>query len=122
MLGFRELVNSLHQLGVKNQFPVIAHINPDLPGKVKGGAKTVVGALLTATDNIILPAFTTRTMVIPEQVPPIMHLDMAAGVNPTLMWKSSPKNWQPMSPILRSPIHCIITQSLFVPLIQFSLL
>jgi aminoglycoside 3-N-acetyltransferase len=79
MLGFRELVNSLHQLGVKNQFPVIAHINPDLPSKVKGGAKTVVGALLTATDNIILPAFTTRSMVTPETGPANNALEYGSG-------------------------------------------
>ena len=69
MLGFREIVNGLHQLGVKKQYPVIAHIQPDLPKQVKGEASTLLGALLTATDNVLLPAFTTRTLVIPEWGP-----------------------------------------------------
>ena len=79
MLGFREIVNSLHQLGVTNQYPVIAHIDPDLTNKVKGGANTLVGALLTATDNVILPAFTTRTMVIPETGPANNALEYGSG-------------------------------------------
>jgi aminoglycoside 3-N-acetyltransferase len=79
MLGFREIVNNLHQLGVSNQYPVIAHINPDLPHNIKGGANTLVGALLTATDNAILPAFTTRTMVIPETGPANNALEYGSG-------------------------------------------
>ncbi len=79
MLGFREIVNGLHQLGVKNQYPVIAHIQPDLPDKVKGGASTVLGALLTATDNVLLPAFTTRTLVIPEWGPANNGLEYGSG-------------------------------------------
>jgi aminoglycoside 3-N-acetyltransferase len=79
MLGFREIVNRLHQLGVTNQYPVIAHVDPDLINKVKGGAKTVVGALLTATDNVILPAFTMRTMIIPETGPVNNALEYGSG-------------------------------------------
>jgi aminoglycoside 3-N-acetyltransferase len=79
MLGFREIVNSLHQLGVTNLFPVIAQIDPDLNKKVKGGANTLVGALLAATDNVILPAFTTRTMVIPETGPANNALEYGSG-------------------------------------------
>jgi aminoglycoside 3-N-acetyltransferase len=79
MLGFREIVNGLYQLGVKKQYPVITHIHSDLHDKVKGGAKTILGALLSATDNIILPAFTTRTMVIPEAGPSNNALDYGSG-------------------------------------------
>jgi aminoglycoside 3-N-acetyltransferase len=79
MLGFRELVNRLQQLGISKQYPVIAHIDPDLLKKVRGGANTLVGALLTATDNVILPAFTTRTMVIPETGPANNALEYGSG-------------------------------------------
>ena len=79
MLGFREIVNGLHRLGVKKQYPVIAHIHSDLQNNVKGGAKTMLGALLTATDNVILPAFTTRTMVIPEAGPANNALEYGRG-------------------------------------------
>ena len=84
MLGYREIVNGLQQLGVKNQYPVIAHIHSELQHKVKGGAKTILGALLTATDNIILPAFTTRTLVIPEAGPANNALEYGSGLESNL--------------------------------------
>ena len=84
MLGYREIVNGLHQLGVKNQYPVIAHIHFDLPHKVKGGAKTILGALLAATDNIILPAFTTQTMIIPEAGPANNALEYGSALESNL--------------------------------------
>ena len=69
MLGFREIVNGLKDLGVSNQYPVIAHIDPGIIKEVKGGAKTLLGGLLTAADNLVLPAFTSTTQVIPETGP-----------------------------------------------------
>lgn len=69
MLGFREIVNALNNLGTSHQYPVIAHIHPGLPKEVKGGAKTLLGALLSATDNLMLPSFTFRTQVIPASGP-----------------------------------------------------
>lgn len=69
MLGFREIVNVLNNLGTSHQYPVIAHVHPGLLKEVKGGAKTVLGALLSATDNLMLPAFTLRTQVIPASGP-----------------------------------------------------
>ena len=79
MLGFREIVKGLNNLGVKKQYPVIAHIHSDLHNNVKGGAKTILGALLMTTDNVILPAFTTRVMVIPEAGPANNALDYGSG-------------------------------------------
>jgi aminoglycoside 3-N-acetyltransferase len=79
MIGFREIVKGLNELGVKKQTPVIAHINSDLLTRIKGGSKTLLGAILTATDNVILPAFTTRTMVIPETGPANNALDYGSG-------------------------------------------
>jgi aminoglycoside 3-N-acetyltransferase len=79
MLGFREIVNNLNDVGVKKQYPVIAHINPGLFAEIKGGSSTLLGAILTATDNILLPAFTTRTMIIPETGPPDNAIDYGSG-------------------------------------------
>ena len=79
MLGFREIVKGLNNLGVKKQTPVIAHIHSDLLTETKGGSKTLLGAILTAADNVILPAFTTRTMVIPEAGPANNALDYGSG-------------------------------------------
>lgn len=69
MLGYREIVRSLKNLGTSHQYPVIAHIQPDLLKEIKGGSKTLLGALLNATDNLMLPAFTYRTQVIPASGP-----------------------------------------------------
>ena len=79
MLGFREIVKGLNNLGVKKQYPDIAHIHSDLLTKIKGGSGTLLGAILTAADNVILPAFTTRTMVIPEAGPANNALDYGSG-------------------------------------------
>jgi aminoglycoside 3-N-acetyltransferase len=69
MHGFREIVNGLKSLGISQQYPVIATINPAIIKEVQGGTKTLLGGFLTATDNLVLPAFTTRTQVIPETGP-----------------------------------------------------
>ena len=79
MLGFREIVKGLNDLGIKKQTPVIAHIHSDLLPEIKGGSSTLLGAILTAADNVILPAFTTRTMVIPETGPADNALDYGSG-------------------------------------------
>lgn len=69
MLGYREIVSGLKNLGTSHQYPVIAHIQPELLKEIKGGAKTLLGALLSATDNLMLPSFTYRTQVIPASGP-----------------------------------------------------
>jgi len=84
MLGFREIVKGLKELGVENQYPVIVHVHPALADKVKGGARTILGALLTAADNVILPAFTTRTMIIPEAGPSDNALEYGSGQDSNL--------------------------------------
>jgi aminoglycoside 3-N-acetyltransferase len=69
MLGYREIVSSLKNLGTSHQYPVLAHIHPGILKEIKGGAKTLLGALLSATDNLMLPSFTYRTQVMPASGP-----------------------------------------------------
>jgi aminoglycoside 3-N-acetyltransferase len=78
-LGFREVVNGLKNLGVSHQYPVLAHVDPGIIKEVKGGAKTLLGALLTAADNLVLPAFTSGTQVIPETGPANNALQYGSG-------------------------------------------
>lgn len=66
MTGFKDIVNGLKELGINQRSPVIAHINPLILNEIKGGTKTLLGALLAAADNLVLPAFTSCTQVIPE--------------------------------------------------------
>ena len=35
-------------------------------GEVRGGAATILGGLLTTYEDLVMPAFTYRTMLIPE--------------------------------------------------------
>ena len=50
--------------------PVIAHASLSAFGEVKGGADTVVGALLASFSGVIMPTFTYKTMVTPRVGPP----------------------------------------------------
>ena len=70
MVKFRDLVNALRELGLDGTKPAIAHASLSAFGHVQGGAETVVGALLSVTDGLIMPAFTYKTMVTPESGPP----------------------------------------------------
>ncbi len=66
---FREMVNGLRQLGLDRARPVIAHVSLSSFGEVRGGAETVLGALLGLVDSLVMPVFTYKTMVIPEDGP-----------------------------------------------------
>jgi len=79
MLGFRDIVNGLKDLGVSHQYPVIAHIHPQISGEIKGGSRTLLGGLLAAADNLVLPAFTYRTQVVPETGPDNNALEYGSG-------------------------------------------
>ena len=70
MLSHRELVLALRNLGVDGSRPVIAHASLSAFGQVTGGADAVVGALLDHFETLIMPAFTYKTMIIPEDGPP----------------------------------------------------
>lgn len=84
MHGFRQIVNGLKSLGVSQQYPVIAFINPAIIKEVQGGAKTLLGAFLTAADNLVLPAFTSHTQVIPESGPENNAIHYGSGAEANL--------------------------------------
>lgn len=69
MITFREVLTSLRKLGIENSRPVIVHASLSAFGRVNGGAETVAGALLAAFQTVIVPAFTYKTMIIPEVGP-----------------------------------------------------
>lgn len=66
---FRDMVNGLRQLGLDRARPVIAHVSLSSFGEVRGGAETVLGALLGQVDSLVMPVFTFKTMIIPEEGP-----------------------------------------------------
>jgi aminoglycoside 3-N-acetyltransferase len=59
----------LRKLDLDRARPVIAHGSLSSFGDVNGGADTVLGALLSVSNSVIMPAFTFKTMLIPEVGP-----------------------------------------------------
>jgi aminoglycoside 3-N-acetyltransferase len=79
MIGYQDLAAGLRALEIDRTAPVIAHASLSSFGRVRGGAETVIGALLAAFDGVMMPAFTYKTMVIPETGPTHNGLDYGRG-------------------------------------------
>ena len=69
MISFRNITRILNSIGVNRNTPVLVHIGRGLAGDVKGGTESLMGALLSTVDNVMLPAFTYSTMITPEDGP-----------------------------------------------------
>ena len=69
MLTSGEFKSALESLDLENK-PAIAHASLKSFGVIHGGAETVLGILLTYVSGLIMPAFTYKTMIIPEVGPP----------------------------------------------------
>ena len=69
MTSFRDFYNGLRKLEIDPSHPVIAHASLSAFGEVHGGAETALGALLGAFHTLVMPAFTYKTMLIPEVGP-----------------------------------------------------
>jgi len=69
MLSFRDIVTGLRQFYIKSQQPVIAHASLSSFGEIRGGADTLLGAILMTVDTLVMPTFTYNTMLIPESGP-----------------------------------------------------
>jgi aminoglycoside 3-N-acetyltransferase len=70
LLTFRDFVIGFRKLDIDPPRPIIAHASLAAFGKVNGGAQTIIGALGSSFNTVIMPAFTYRTMIIPEVGPP----------------------------------------------------
>ncbi len=69
MISYNNITVALRSMGLRRDIPVIAHMDHSVFGKMKGGTATLMGALLSTLDNVIIPAFTFSTMVTPEDGP-----------------------------------------------------
>jgi len=69
MISFRDIVSGLRQIIHDRRQPIIVHASLSSFGEIRGGAETLLGALLMVTDGLMMPAFTYKTMIIPEQGP-----------------------------------------------------
>ncbi|MFQ5617086.1 MAG: AAC(3) family N-acetyltransferase, partial [Anaerolineales bacterium] len=79
MISFRELIASFQQLGIERGRPVVVHASLSAFGEMRGGASTMVGALLAAFERVMMPAFTYKTMIIPEAGPPDNGIKYGSG-------------------------------------------
>lgn len=70
MVTYRELVKGFASLNVDRNKPVVAHASLSSFGRVQGGAESVVGALLSSFEGVMMPTFTYKTGIIPEDGPP----------------------------------------------------
>jgi aminoglycoside 3-N-acetyltransferase len=77
MIGIRELLLGFESLPLKGQ-AVIAHGSFKSLGKVQGGPKVVIDALVKTCGSLIMPTFTYNTMVTPLVGPPNNALDYTA--------------------------------------------
>ncbi len=69
-ISYRDIVIGLRELGLDAADTVIAHADLAAFGELRGGAETLVGALVASGSTVVMPAFTYQTMIVPSQGPP----------------------------------------------------
>ncbi len=79
MNSYRDVFNGLSQLGIERHQPVMVHVAESSYEKVKGGAETILAALLATVDDIIAPSFTHQTLIIPKEGPRNNAMDYGIG-------------------------------------------
>ncbi|GAB4521697.1 MAG: hypothetical protein Fur0018_02420 [Anaerolineales bacterium] len=85
MLTFRQLVKGLEKLEIPRDRPVMVHASLSAFGEVHGGADTLLGAILVVAPRVMMPAFTYRTMIVPEIGPPDNGITYGEGHDRNLM-------------------------------------
>jgi aminoglycoside 3-N-acetyltransferase len=70
VLTFRDFITGFRKLEIDRSRPVITHTSLSAFGEVHGGAETLLGALCSSFEIILMPAFTYKTMITPELGPP----------------------------------------------------
>lgn len=98
MIAFRDIVRGLRSLEITYDRPVLVHASVSSLGGVQGGVETVLGALLYVFDRVMMPAFTFKTMVVPEAGPEDNALDYGSGKDANLMAQF----WHPGLPVDKS--------------------
>lgn len=85
MVSFRDFVTAFRELGLDPHRPVIVHASLSNIGEIRGGAETLLGALLPVTKGIMAPTFTYRTILIPETGPEDNGITYGSGRDRNLM-------------------------------------
>ncbi|RPJ04208.1 MAG: hypothetical protein EHM37_23550 [Deltaproteobacteria bacterium] len=79
MLTYRDLSAELRRLDLPPAAPVLVHALPSSFDGFKGGVDTLLGGLLSTFSTVLMPAFTFRTLLIPETGPAENALPYGSG-------------------------------------------
>jgi aminoglycoside 3-N-acetyltransferase len=85
MLSYRDLIPAFTRLNVPAGTPVLIHASLRAFGQVRGGAETVVGALVNVFAGVMAPTFTYKTMITPETGPEHNGIVYGSGENANRM-------------------------------------
>ncbi|HSB67533.1 MAG TPA: AAC(3) family N-acetyltransferase [Anaerolineales bacterium] len=85
MLTVRDFVRGFRKLDIDRSCPVIVHASLSAFGEVNGGVESVLGALLSSFETIVMPVFTYKTMIIPEIGPPDNAIVYGSGKDSNCM-------------------------------------
>lgn len=80
-----DISRALQELNIRRSSPVIVHASLSAFGYVQGGGQAVVQALLDTFDSLVMPAFTYKTMLIPETGPADNGITYGKGVDTNRM-------------------------------------
>ncbi len=69
MFSYREILQGLRKLDLDWQVPVLVHAGLAEVGEIQGGVDSLLGALLSMFQTVLMPAFTYRTMLVPDVGP-----------------------------------------------------
>ena len=79
MLSYRDLITGFKKLEIDQNKPVILHASLSSFGEIRGGAETLLGAILAGFQSIMVPTFTYKSMIIPETGPENNGLEYGSG-------------------------------------------
>lgn len=69
-ISYRDIVVGLRELGLDSSSVALAQVDLAALGEVRGGADTLIGALVASCGTLVMPAFTYQTMIVPPDGPP----------------------------------------------------
>ena len=79
MLTFRDFIAGFRNLDIVSSQPIIVHASLSAFGTVYEGVQTLLDALISSFETIIMPTFTYKTMIVPEVGPPDNGITYGSG-------------------------------------------